>query len=78
MTYQGPSWTMRRRVIFASVITGVVMVFIGAWLIWADKLGGELVVAGTSLISIVTTAYVAGATYEDTKLWAPEGGNSDG
>ena len=77
MTYQGPSWTMRRRVIFASVITGVAMVIAGGLLIWADRMGGELVIAGTSLISIVTTAYVAGATYEDTKLWTGEGG-SDG
>jgi hypothetical protein len=71
VTYQGPSWRMRRRVIFASVITGVGMVVAGGLLIWLDKVGGELVVAGTSLISIVTTAYVAGATYEDTKLWTP-------
>lgn len=69
---------MRRRVIFSSVFTGVGMIVVGALLIWLDKLGGDLVVGGVSLISIVATAYVAGATYQDTKLWRPDNGNPDG
>ena len=73
-----PSWKMRRRVIFSSVFTGVGMIIVGALLIWVDKMGGDLVVGGVSLISIVATAYVAGATYEDTKLWRPESADSDG
>lgn len=63
-----PSWQHRRRLIYGTVaLAGGMIVF--AALTWRSdtQVAGQLIVGGVSLLSIVLTAYVGFATYEDTK-----------
>ena len=73
-----PSWAIRRKVIWSSIIGGFAMVAIGAIGLFNDKMTGELVIAGTSLITLVASAYVGFATVDDK--WHHREGmeNSDG
>jgi len=52
------------------------MVAIGAIGLFYDKMTGELVIAGTSLIPLVAPAYVGFATVDDK--WHHKGENPDG
>jgi hypothetical protein len=74
----GPSWTHRRRLIYASYSLGAGMIVFGAVTYWSDtQVGAQLVIGGVALISVILSAYVAGATFEDVKLWRKED-NPDG
>ena len=65
-----PSWKYRRRLIFVSFYLGVAMiVFAAATFFFDTQVGVELIVGGVALITLVTGAYIAGATVEDIKLW---------
>jgi hypothetical protein len=65
-----PSWKYRRRLIFVSFYLGVAMiVFAAATFFFDTQVGVELIVGGVALITLVTGAYIAGATVEDVKLW---------
>jgi len=65
-----PSWKYRRRLIFTSFYLGVAMiVFAAATFFFDTQVGVELIVGGVALITLVTSAYIAGATVEDVKLW---------
>ena len=56
------------------------MVIVGAFTIMVDMfgVGVTLITGGVSLISIVLSAYVGAATFEDVKLWKHLGKDSDG
>ena len=75
-----PPWKYRRRLVYASWALGCLMVIVGAFTIMVDMfgVGVTLITGGVSLISIVLSAYVGAATFEDVKLWKEHGRNSDG
>jgi len=59
-------WRFRRQLIFGGYRLSVAMIIFGALtFIWDTQVSNTLIVSGTSLISIILTAYVAGATIED-------------
>jgi hypothetical protein len=68
----GPSWKTRRRLIFGAYRLGFLMIVGGGAGFLLDQygVGVALITGGVSLISIILTAYVAGATFEDSKLYA--------
>lgn len=59
-------WRFRRQLIFGGYRLAVAMILFGAGtFIWDTQVSNTLIVSGTSLISIILTAYVASATIED-------------
>jgi hypothetical protein len=65
-----PSWKFRRKLIFGSFYLAVFMILFAAGTFFVDsRVSSELVIGGVSLISIILTAYIAGATIEDVNLW---------
>lgn len=59
-------WRFRRQLIFGGYRLSVAMIIFGALtFIWDTQVSNTLIVSGTSLMSIILTAYVAGATIED-------------
>jgi len=65
-----PSWKHRRRLIYLAFILSVGMIGFGA-ATWRSDTGvaQQLIIGGVALITIILTAYVSFATYEDVKLW---------
>ena len=70
-TDSGPNWKFRRTLIFGSYRLAVVMIIFGALTFLVDQwgVGVALITGGVSLISIITTAYTATATWQDTRLY---------
>jgi hypothetical protein len=65
-----PSWKYRRRLIFGSFYLAVFMILFATGTFFFDsRVLSELVIGGVTLISIILTAYIAGATVEDVNLW---------
>jgi hypothetical protein len=65
-----PPWKHRRRLIYGSYALGTGMILFGGITYLTDtQIGSQLVIGGVSLVSIVVSAYVGFAAYEDTKLW---------
>ncbi|MEX0895640.1 MAG: hypothetical protein WDZ94_01730 [Patescibacteria group bacterium] len=61
-------WKFRRSLIYGGYRLSVAMIIFGALtFLWDTDVSATLVVSGTSMISIIITAYVAGATYDDNK-----------
>jgi hypothetical protein len=60
-----PSWKIRRKVIWSSIVGGFVMIAVGAYGLFVDKVTGELIVGGVALVSLVASAYVGFATVDD-------------
>jgi hypothetical protein len=59
-------WRFRRQLIFGGYRLSVAMIIFGALtFIWDTQVSNTLIVSGTSMISIILSAYVAGATIED-------------
>jgi len=59
-------WRFRRQLIFGGYRLSVAMIAFGALtFIWDTEVSNTLIISGTSMISIILTAYVAGATIED-------------
>jgi hypothetical protein len=71
---QGPNWKFRRKLIFGSYRLGFAMIVFGAITVLVDEfgVGVALITGGVSLISIITTAYTASATWQDGKLYSKE------
>lgn len=67
---QGPSWKFRRKLIFGSYRLAFAMIIFGAFTFLIDQwgVGVALIGGGVTLISIITTAYTASATWQDTKM----------
>ena len=67
-----PSWKMRRRAVFGSLIFGVAVI-VYVMVRWDDTtLAETLVLASFGLIGAVVAAYIGGAAYEDVRLFKPE------
>lgn len=67
-----PSWEMRRRAVFGSMVFGAVIVLYVA-LRWEDlRIAETLALGGFGLIGTVVAAYVGGAAYEDVRLYGKE------
>lgn len=65
---QGPSWKLRRRAVFFSLLFGAGIVTLVAFR-WEDlRIAETLALGGFGLIGTVVAAYIGGAAYEDTKL----------
>lgn len=60
-----PSWAVRRKVIWSSIIGGFAMIALGAYGLFIDKVTGEMIVGGVALVSLVASAYVGFATVDD-------------
>jgi hypothetical protein len=65
-----PSWKHRRRLIYAAFGLSVGMIVFGAATYSSDTgVAQQLIIGGVALLTIILTAYVSFATYEDVKLW---------
>lgn len=63
-----PSWKLRRRAVFGSMLFGAAIVIYVA-IRWDDTaLAQTLVLSGFGLIGAVVAAYIGGAAYEDVRL----------
>ena len=64
-----PSWKMRRRAVFTSLLFGFVLLLYVAFR-WEDlRIAEVLAVGAFAMIGTVVSAYIAGATIEDIKLY---------
>lgn len=73
-----PPWRYRRILVYASWGLGAVMIAYGIRAYLTDAtVAAELVVGGVALISIVLTAYIGGATWQDVNLWRPGDGHDE-
>lgn len=69
MDIEKPSWKLRRRAVFGSMVFGVLVVAYVA-IRWDDtSLAQTLVLGGFGLIGAVVAAYVGGAAYEDVRTY---------
>lgn len=68
MTDPKPSWTLRRRAVFGSLLfAGAVIVFV--LFKWEDtSLAQTVILSSFGLIGAIVASYIGGAVYEDTKL----------
>lgn len=73
-----PSWAIRRKVIWSSIIGGFAMITLGAIGLFQDKVTGELITGGVALVTLVASAYVGFATVDDKWHHTPEMENPDG
>ena len=73
-----PSWAIRRKVIWSSIIGGFGMIVLGAIGLFQDKVTGELITGGVALVTLVASAYVGFATVDDKWHHTPEMENPDG
>lgn len=71
-----PSWRIRRKVIWSSVVGGFVMIGLGAVGLFQDKMTGELITGGVALVTLVASAYIGFGTVDDK--WHHKGDESDG
>ena len=63
-----PSWKLRRRAVFGSMLFGAAIVIYVA-IRWDDtSLAQTLALSGFGLIGAVVAAYIGGAAYEDVRL----------
>lgn len=63
-----PSWKLRRRAVFSSLIFGMAIVIYTAIKWESTSLAETLALGGFGLIGAVVAAYIGGAAYEDVKL----------
>lgn len=68
VTDPADNWKFRRRLIFGAYRLAVAMIVFGAVTFFFDTgVSNQLVIGGVAILTIITTAYTASATYEDTK-----------
>lgn len=61
-------WRHRRRLVYIGFMLGVFMILFGLSTFWWDRgVSSEAIVSGTAIVTILLTAYVGGATYDDVK-----------
>ena len=66
-----PSWSMRRRAVFGSLLFAM-FVIVYVMVRWEDTTLAETLVLGSfGLIGAVVAAYIGGAAYEDVRLFKP-------
>ena len=74
-----PSWTIRRRYIFASFALGFIML-VGSTVSVLFGMGADvsdLVTGGVALVTLILTSYIFGAVWEDKSVFKKEE-NPDG
>jgi multisubunit Na+/H+ antiporter MnhG subunit len=64
----GPSWKLRRRAVFGSMVFGMGIVIYTALRWDSTSLAETLALGGFGLIGAVVAAYIGGAVYEDVRL----------
>jgi hypothetical protein len=73
-----PPWKHRRRLIYFAVALSAGMIIFAAATWRSDtSVATQLIVGGVSLLSIVVTAYVGFATFEDVRLWGQDREHAD-
>jgi NhaP-type Na+/H+ or K+/H+ antiporter len=67
-----PSWKLRRRAVFGSLIfCGFVIVYVSVR--WDDtNLASTLVLGAFGLIGAIVASYIGGAAYQDVRLYKQE------
>ena len=68
---QQPSWKLRRRAVFSSLIFGFTLISYVAIFGESNSLNETLALGAFGLVGAVVAAYIGGAAYEDVKLWKP-------
>ena len=68
---QEPSWKLRRRAVFSSLIFGFTLIAYVALFGESNSLNETLALGAFGLVGAVIAAYIGGAAYEDVKLWKP-------
>ena len=63
-----PSWKMRRRAVFTSMVFGMGIVIYTAIRWESTSLSDTLAIGGFGIIGAVVAAYIGGAAYEDVRL----------
>ena len=67
----GPSWKLRRRAVFGSLLFAVGIIVFVMWK-WDDtSLAQTLTLSAFALMGTVVAAYIGGAAYEDVRLRQP-------
>ena len=63
-----PSWKLRRRAVFGSLIfSGIIIVYVS--IKWDDtNLASTLVLGAFGLIGAIVASYIGGAVYEDVRM----------
>jgi uncharacterized membrane protein len=64
----GPSWKLRRRAVFGSLIFGMGIIIYVALRWDSTSLAETLALGSFGLIGAVVAAYIGGAVYEDVRL----------
>jgi tetrahydromethanopterin S-methyltransferase subunit D len=64
----GPSWKLRRRAVFGSLIFGMFIILYVALRWDSTSLAETLALGSFGLIGAVVAAYIGGAVYEDVRL----------
>jgi uncharacterized membrane protein len=77
MTDPKPSWKLRRRAVFGSLIfAGAVIAYV--LFKWDDtSLAQTVILSSFSLIGVIVASYIGGAVYEDTKLYTTSVTNTE-
>lgn len=61
-----PNWKVRRRYVAGSWLVGAIMVVVGSFAVWGDKLGAvDLISGGVALMTLVVGSYIGGAVADD-------------
>lgn len=66
---QQPSWKLRRRAVFSSLIFGFIIISYITFFGESNSLNETLVLGAYGLVGAVVAAYIGGAAYEDVRLW---------
>jgi multisubunit Na+/H+ antiporter MnhG subunit len=64
----GPSWKLRRRAVFGSLIFGMGIILYVAFRWDSTSLAETLALGSFGLIGAVVAAYIGGAVYEDVRM----------
>lgn len=68
MNIQKPSWKLRRRAVFGSLIFSMIVIAYVAIRWESTSLAETLVLGSFGLIGAIVAAYIGGAAYEDVRL----------
>lgn len=66
-----PSWRLRRRAVFSSLIFGFIIISYVAFFGESNSLNETLALGAYGLVGGVIAAYIGGSAYEDVRLWKP-------
>ena len=68
MSARGPSWKLRRRAVFGSLIFSMFLILYVAIRWDSTSLAETLVLGAFALMGTVVAAYIGGAVYEDVRM----------